>query len=179
MFRYLISGLAFAENRLPESSHFADSEESLACEGEKCPQSRLWIQVRSSGEGAEAGDRVVCAGLVSGCTAIRRPGCAARSIGLPTDACGDLPQSRMVRPLRRRSRLMSPASTVSASAVASIGRHCDACSMCWSGDDSDPLGRTGLAGGRRTDMRRGMSGLARQVQEAIARRSACRRSLRF
>ena len=40
--------LASAEDRLPESPNFADCE-GIRGEGEKCPQSRLWTQVRSSG----------------------------------------------------------------------------------------------------------------------------------
>src|SRR3979490_595604 len=70
---------------------------------------------------------------------------------------------------RNRSRLMLPASTVSASAAALMGKRCAVCSMCWSGDDSLPSGvRVWLAVGR-TDMRRGMNGLALQVQEALGR----------
>src|SRR5204862_7649824 len=64
---------------------------------------------------------------------------------------------RRRRPSRRRSRLMSPASTVSASVATSIGKLCDVYSTYWSGDDSGPFGRTGLAG------------LALQVQEALQR----------
>jgi len=40
--------LASAEDRLPESTHFADCDVILS-EGEKCPQRRLWAQARSSG----------------------------------------------------------------------------------------------------------------------------------
>src|ERR1700722_11759160 len=72
------------------------------------------------------------------------------------------------RPSRRWSRLILPASTVSASAAASIRRHCGACSTYWSGDDPGSVWGAGLAVGR-TDMRRGMNGLALQVQEALRR----------
>ena len=47
--------------------------------------------------------------------------------------------------------------------------HCGVCSTCWSGDDPGSLGvRVWLAVGR-TDMRRGMNGLALQIQEALRR----------
>ena len=39
----------------------------------------------------------------------------------------------------------------------------------WSGDDLCSVWCTGLAGGWRTDMRRGMNGLALQVQEGLGR----------
>src|SRR4030081_1807122 len=61
---------------------------------------------------------------------------------------------------RNRSRLMLPASTVSASAAALMGKRCAVCSMCWSGDDSASLGCTGLACGRtnRHEARHGWPG---------------------
>jgi len=43
-----VAVLASAEDRLPESTHFADCDVILS-EGEKCPQRRLWAQARSSG----------------------------------------------------------------------------------------------------------------------------------
>src|ERR1700681_4685924 len=77
------------------------------------------------------------------------------------------PRSR--RPSRRRSRLILPADIVSASAAASMRKHC-ACARC-AGAAMIPVPsgvRVWLAVGR-TDMRRGMNGLALQVQEALRR----------
>ena len=55
---------------------------------------------------------------------------------------------------------------VSASVAASRCMHYGGCSMCWSGDDLGSSGlRVWLAVGPITDMRRGMNGLALQVQE--------------
>jgi transposase len=42
-------------------------------------------------------------------------------------------------------------------------------STCWSADDYDPGQRTGLAGDRHTDMRRGFRALALLVQETLKR----------
>ena len=63
--------------------------------------------------------------------------------------------------------MILPASTVSASASASKRKRCGACSTYWSGDDPGSVWCAGLAGGRATDMRRGMNGLALQVQKAL------------
>jgi transposase len=53
--------------------------------------------------------------------------------------------------------------------LALISLCCPSLSTHWSGDDSVPSGvRVWLAVGR-TDMRRGMNGLALQVQEALGR----------
>jgi hypothetical protein len=121
---------------------------------------------------AEAGDRggIVCARLVglNGRPAIRReckPGiqlaealsrraaCAGRPVSSATDPGGGWRRNRMRRPRnqrrgRRRSRLTFAASTVVASAAASMRGHCGACSMCWSGDDPGSLWCAGLACGR-------------------------------
>src|SRR5881628_1209388 len=80
-----------------------------------------------------------------------------------------MPSPRRHRLSRRPSRLILPASIVSASAAALMRRHCGVCSTCWSDDDPDSLWcGVWLAVGR-TDMRRGMNGLALQVQEALRR----------
>ncbi len=53
--------------------------------------------------------------------------------------------------------------------MGSRPRRCRWCWTCWSGDDPVPSGvRVWLAVGR-TDMRRGMNGLALQVQQALGR----------
>jgi hypothetical protein len=51
------------------------------------------------------------------------------------------------RSSRRRSRSRSTANTGSASPAALMVKRCGVCSTCWSGDDSRPLWRTGLACG--------------------------------
>ena len=53
--------------------------------------------------------------------------------------------------------------------AALISRCCPSLSKLWNADDSGAVWCTGVAGGRATDMRRGMNGLALQVQEALGR----------
>src|SRR5664280_1815663 len=80
-----------------------------------------------------------------------------------------LPRSHRLS--RRRSRLILPVSIVSASAAASMRRHCGVCSPCWSdGDDPGSLWCAGLAGGRpnRYEARhdgRGMSLYAKRLEK--------------
>ena len=45
------------------------------------------------------------------------------------------------------------------------------CSMSWSGDDPDPVGRSGVAGDRAHGLRKGFASLSLQVQEVLAARS--------
>jgi transposase len=51
----------------------------------------------------------------------------------------------------------------------STRRHWNAFSTCWRGDDPGSLRRSGVAGGGRTDMRKGMNGLALQLQQVLGR----------
>ena len=51
----------------------------------------------------------------------------------------------------------------------STRRRCSGCSTCWRGDDPGSERGAGVAGRWTTDMRKGMNGLALQVQQVLGR----------
>src|SRR5207244_8834643 len=90
-----------------------------------------------------------------------------------------MPSPRSHRLSRRPSRLILPASIVSASAAALMRRHCGVCSTCWSDDDPDSLWCAGLACGRTNGYEARHERLGPSGSGGPAARSACRRSYVF